>query len=77
MRNPPRLITPPGSNPALGLARNAVSPRGITPLSYSPQPLQSAAQLLNMHLTTQGDPGRGPGYALADHVHPPAVVELP
>ncbi len=70
-RIPPRIITPPGSIPAIGQPRNPLAPAGITPTSYSPQQLASS-NLANNGLLTQGDPGRGPGFALADHVHPAA-----
>lgn len=68
-RRNPTLITPPGSNPAIGQSGNHLTPRGITPLSYSPQQL-GPSDLPSNGLLSQGDPGRGPGFALADHIHP-------
>jgi len=60
-RTPPRLLKPPGSIPSIGGDRPVAQP---PPLAYPP-----------LGPIAAGDPGKGPGVALADHRHPPQAQE--
>lgn len=59
-RTPTPLIKPPGSIPALGTKRPVAAP---PPLVFAP-----------LGPVAAGSPGKGPGFALQDHQHPPQVI---
>ena len=56
----PQIVVPPGSNPAIGKTGPLVQ---VPPAQFAP-----------LGPTARGAPGKGPGYALSDHQHPPQAV---